>query len=330
MHCEYRRAAQLHTDHTDNMLNTFLKYIPLACLLSLSWYAGHISTAQVDEFLNGQPPPASTETAGTPQGSGHFFDRIASTYDLLNELISLGYQTTWRHAAISRIIPSSSVLDVATGTGDIALAVSAQQPQSRVVGVDPSEGMLELAAKKVKAAGARIGDVELVKGTAEQLAFEKDSFDAVIVAFGVRNFEDRVEGLRQIARVLAANGRFVILEASTPKKKSTPLYMLSRVVLNVVLSVAGVISGDVSAYRYLLNSMDSFPHKDQFIEMLEQAGFDVVEYSRMPPLGFGPELYVAIKRDAPPVASPTEAESEASEDAPSGDGPTDESVHSEL
>lgn len=312
------------------MLNAFLKYIPLACLISLAWYAGHISTAQVDEFLNGQPPPLSAETASTPQGSGHFFDRIASTYDLLNELISFGYQTRWRHAAISKIIPSSSVLDVATGTGDIALAVSAQQPKSRVVGVDPSERMLELAAKKVKAAGARVGDVELVKGTAEQLAFERDAFDAVIVGFGVRNFEDRVEGLRQIARVLATNGRFVILEASTPKKKSTPLYMLSRVVLNVVLSVAGVISGDMSAYRYLLNSMDSFPHKDQFIDMLEKAGFDVVEYSRMPPLGFGPELYVAIKRDAP-LASSTEAGSDtSSEDAPGGNGPTHESVHSEL
>lgn len=271
-------------------------YFSLAIACIVAWYATTISNKQAEQFING---PAG-ENDGVRPGSGQFFDSIASTYDLLNEVISLGYQRSWRSTLVSAIMPAESVLDVSTGTADLAFLLAAEKPVLEVVALDPSVQMLAIAQRKLDAirSSIQISDFKLVEGTAEALPFEDAKFDCVTIAFGVRNFENRLKGLSEIVRVLRPGGRVAILELSAPDDDS----ILSRVrnfgVRYLVPFIAGTVSGRPEAYRYLADSMSKFPSKEEFERLLVEAGLVVQTYQRLPPFRVGPELYIASKPDA--------------------------------
>lgn len=229
-------------------------------------------------------------------GSGSFFDEIAPRYDLLNHVISLGLDTSWRRQAISQSLPSKSLLDVATGTADIALEVAKSHPSTRVVGIDPSPRMLSLARQKISTQPVPLQNLQLIEGTAESLPFDDSSFDAVVCAFGVRNFRDRDQGLREMARVLKPGGKLIVLELSMPSGHGFWDIATRFFVTEVMPRVASWISGNLRAYRYLSASMDAFPRADAFKQILGSAGFAVKRHRRLAPFGQGPDLYTAVKK----------------------------------
>lgn len=263
-------------------------YISVLVVAAIAIYASHISTKQADLFINGP------KTDSARPGSGKFFDSIASTYDVLNQVISLGMHENWRRRAISTITPTTSVLDVSTGTGDIAIALATNR-SVKVTALDPSVEMLRVARRKIELASANIGPVSVVEGVAENLPFADESFQSVIVSFGVRNFQDRQKGLAEMARVLVPEGRLAILELSISNDAGL-LQRVARVFVNgVVPTIGGFISGNKNAYRYLANSMGDFPGKEDFTKMLKTAGLELETYQRLSPFGMGPELYCASK-----------------------------------
>jgi len=220
------------------------------------------------------------------------FDNISSQYDFLNHFLSLGIDIRWRQQAIQHLsaFQPKIILDVATGTGDFALQTLALRP-SRVVGVDISEGMLEVGRKKMK---ARAVDqvIELRTGDSENLPFEENKFDAVIVAFGVRNFENLDKGLSEMLRVLRPGGRLVVLEFSKPT--SFPMKQLYHFYFNHVLPKIGRwISRDAAAYSYLPESVQAFPDGADFVAILNRVGYNSIACK---PLTFGiSSLYTAAK-----------------------------------
>lgn len=201
------------------------------------------------------------------------FSSIAPRYDLLNRLLSLGTDTRWRRSAISRIScrHGGLVLDIATGTGDMALAAAAATDGStRIIGVDFCGAMLEIAAAKIAASDHR-DRIALGIASCESLPFRADTFDSATIAFGIRNVVDRELGLREIARVLKPGGRLVVLEFSTPRSSffKTVYHFYFR---RILPSVGGLFS-DAAAYRYLPDSVSEFPDREKFVDMLAQAGF---------------------------------------------------------
>lgn len=248
------------------------------------------------------PPPAvdppsdpPNTTAGDPprplpqDGSGAMFDAIAERYDLLNRLISLGVDQGWRKRTVAALEVSgpARVLDLATGTADLAVLVARSHPQCRVLGVDPSPKMLAIGQRKVSAAGLS-QRIELTEGDAQALSAADASFDGVTMAFGIRNVPDRPRALSEMRRVTRSSGRVAILELSEPR--SGPLAALARFHMHrVVPWLGGVLSGR-GAYRYLPDSIAAFPSAGLFVEMMRAAGFrDVVAT----PLTFGVcHLYV--------------------------------------
>jgi demethylmenaquinone methyltransferase/2-methoxy-6-polyprenyl-1,4-benzoquinol methylase len=225
-------------------------------------------------------------------GSGEMFDRIAGRYDLLNRMISLGIDQRWRRLTVQALaLPDGArVLDLATGTADLALLIARMHSNARVTGVDPSLGMLEIGRAKVARAGLT-DRIELCAGRAESLPYPDGSFEAVTIAFGIRNVPDRTAGLKEMARVLVPGGRVGILELSEPPKG--PMGSLARLhVHHVVPWLGGVISG-VREYRYLQQSIATFPPAPQFCELMTQAGFHSVTAT---PLTFGVcHLYVGVR-----------------------------------
>ncbi len=201
------------------------------------------------------------------------FDRIAPRYDLLNHLLSLGVDRGWRRRVVRALRRDSprTVLDVATGTGDLAIQTARSIPGARVTGVDLSPEMAAIGERKVARQGLA-ERVEIAVGDASALNFADRTFDAVTCAFGVRNFEDLEGGLREMCRVLRPGGRMAILEFSTPRSKI--FAAVYRFYFHRVLpAVGGVISGDRQAYRYLPSSVDEFPAPDEFLAMMRRAGF---------------------------------------------------------
>ncbi len=201
------------------------------------------------------------------------FDAIAPRYDLLNHLLSMGADRSWRHkvARCVRKASPSTILDLATGTGDLAIMLASECPQSAVTGIDLSEQMLAIGSQKVSQAGLD-QRVTLIPGDAENLPAKDDSFDAVTVAFGLRNFENMVQGISEIYRVLRPNGIVCILEFGMPRNKI--FGTLYRFYFHKVVPVIGrMLSHDKSAYTYLPQSVDEFPYGETFRSMLLQAGF---------------------------------------------------------
>jgi demethylmenaquinone methyltransferase/2-methoxy-6-polyprenyl-1,4-benzoquinol methylase len=236
--------------------------------------------------------PYKKDTSAKKAQVARMFDNISSQYDFLNHFLSLGIDIRWRQQAIQHLsaFQPKIILDVATGTGDFALQTLALRP-SRVVGVDISEGMLEVGRKKMK---ARAVDqvIELRTGDSENLPFEENKFDAVIVAFGVRNFENLDKGLSEMLRVLRPGGRLVVLEFSKPT--SFPMKQLYHFYFNHVLPKIGRwISRDAAAYSYLPESVQAFPDGADFVAILNRVGYNSIACK---PLTFGiSSLYTAAK-----------------------------------
>ncbi len=218
------------------------------------------------------------------------FDEVAPTYDFLNHLLSLGIDNFWRAMAAKKARlftngnPAPAILDVATGTGDLAKAMSGI-PGSKVTGIDLSPNMLSIARKKLPSITFR-------EGCAEKLDFDNDSFDIVSAGFGARNFEDLLQGLKEFHRVLKPGGHALIIEPMIPR--NAILQKLYLVYFKKVLPrVAGLFSKSSFAYDYLPHSVEQFPQDEAFLDILKEAGFSFAEYK---PMTFETSiLYIARK-----------------------------------
>lgn len=205
------------------------------------------------------------------------FDNIATDYDKLNHIMSLDVDKSWRRKAIRRVMECDAagrelkVLDIACGTGDFSIAMAKSVPSAHITGLDISEGMLAVMKEKVYA-GKLDDRISIMTGDGENLPFEDDSFDCVTIAFGIRNFESKEKGLREMLRVLKPGGRLVVLELSMPENPFVR-WCFSLYFLHVTPSVGGRISGDKAAYRYLPASVVNFPKKEEFLAMMSSCGF---------------------------------------------------------
>ena len=202
------------------------------------------------------------------------FDNIAKDYDSLNHIMSLSIDKIWRRKAIKKIkdaCEAPRVLDVACGTGDFSIAIAKAVRKGEVIGVDISKEMLEVMRQKVlKNKLESIISQEV--GDGEALRFPDASFDRVVNAFGIRNFEDRDKGLREALRVLKPGGRLVILELSRPQNKIIR-WFYDLYFLHILPIIGGKVSGDKAAYAYLPASVKAFPGKKEFTDELRRAGF---------------------------------------------------------
>ena len=219
------------------------------------------------------------------------FDNIAESYDFLNHSLSLGMDNIWRKKAIKKLTNNpKNILDVATGTGDFAIS-AAKYTKAQITGIDISQRMLDVGIKKI--AKKKINKrIKLQRADSEKLPFNNNSFDAITVGFGVRNFENLKKGLSEIYRVLKSNGMVAILEPSTPKY--FPFKQLYKLYFHQILPrIGSIVSKDKNAYQYLPNSVKEFPNSNDFIYILEKIGFKKCNYF---PLTFGiVSLYIAIK-----------------------------------
>jgi demethylmenaquinone methyltransferase/2-methoxy-6-polyprenyl-1,4-benzoquinol methylase len=208
---------------------------------------------------------ASSGTLPEPQVQA-MFDRIAGVYDLMNSVMTAGLHHRWRERAadMAALQPGDSALDVATGTGDLAVELSRRVgSEGEVVGSDFSEGMLELARRKAP-------ELRFEHGNALALPYDDDSFDAATVGFGARNFSDLPQGLREMARVVRPGGRVVILEITTPERP--PLSWFFRLWFDRVVPLLGRFAGDSDAYTYLPSSVRRFPGPRDLAAELAGAG----------------------------------------------------------
>ncbi len=200
----------------------------------------------------------------------NMFDKIAFRYDFLNRFLSAGIDVSWRRKAIKELVSihPKNILDVATGTGDFAITSYKILKPEQVTGIDISDGMLEIGRKKVKNLGLD-GQIQLLNGDSEAIFFDDSSFDAVTVAFGVRNFENLEKGLSEINRVLKPGGKLIVLEFSKP---NTPVIKsLYNFYMRFVTPKMGkLISKNNEAYQYLNNSVQKFPESEKFIQILNQ------------------------------------------------------------
>lgn len=239
-----------------------------------------------------QVKPYEKANSGKKEQVTQMFDTIAGNYDGLNRVISLGIDRAWRKKVIAIVCASKAqkVLDIATGTGDLALAL-AQKNIPEVVGLDISAGMLEVGKQKIAKAGFE-NKVTMLVGDSENLPFDNNSFDAITVSFGVRNFENLDKGLQEINRVLKLGGTFVVLETSVPTKFpfKQGYYVYTRLILPLI---GKIFSRDKVAYGYLSKSAARFPFGTAFNNILHKNGFIHAEHK---PQTFGvATIYVATK-----------------------------------
>lgn len=240
---------------------------------------------------------ALPEGAQPNPGSGAMFDQIAGRYDLLNRLMSMGIDQSWRRKTVAALeLPEGArVLDLATGTADLAMMIAKLHPSSNVIGSDPSTQMLAVGIDKVERDG--LSDrVVLEEGDAQALPYDDDTFDGCCIAFGIRNVPDRDAALREMARVTKPGGRVAVLELGEPSVGwLSPIARFH--VRKVVPRLGGMLSG-VKEYRYLQESIAAFPPVEQFAEQMKSAGLEVVDVQ---PLTFGScNLFVATPAEAAP------------------------------
>ena len=205
------------------------------------------------------------------------FDTISNEYDGLNRVISFGIDVKWRNKVVEMVAKSKpeNILDIATGTGDLAISLTSTDAKE-IIGLDISDGMLEVGRKKISSKNLD-GIISMVIGDSEDLPFEDNTFDAITVAFGVRNFEHLEKGLAEILRVLKPNGIFVILETSVP---TNPFYKAGyNVHCKLIMPTIGkLFSKDKVAYSYLSESASLFPYGEALNNILRKIGFINVEH----------------------------------------------------
>ncbi|MEM8846800.1 MAG: bifunctional demethylmenaquinone methyltransferase/2-methoxy-6-polyprenyl-1,4-benzoquinol methylase UbiE [Bacteroidota bacterium] len=236
--------------------------------------------------------PYKDSELGKKEQVRQMFDTISGNYDGLNRIISFGIDVKWRKKVVRLVGEKSpeTIMDIATGTGDLAIALAATGAK-RVVGLDISPGMLEVGKEKVSKKSLD-STIEMVLGDSENLAFENNTFDAITVAFGVRNFENLEKGLGEIFRVLRPGGQFVVLETSVPTK--FPYKQGYAFYTKYILpSIGKLFSKDRSAYKYLSESASVFPHGKDFNNILAKIGFIGIE--NMPQTFGVASIYVATK-----------------------------------
>ena len=237
--------------------------------------------------------PYHDERATKKEQVADMFNNISKTYDFLNHFLSLGIDIIWRKKAINELKQDKPklILDVATGTGDFAFeALSILKPE-KIIGVDISQGMLDIAKQKIAKRGLN-DKFEVRLGDSEKLPFNADEFDAVTVAYGVRNFENLEAGLADIHRVLKPGGKVVVLEFSKPKV--FPVKQLYNFYFSCITPGIGkLFSKDSRAYSYLPESVAAFPDGRSFIALMDKVGFN---NTKSRPLAFGIcSIYIGVK-----------------------------------
>jgi demethylmenaquinone methyltransferase/2-methoxy-6-polyprenyl-1,4-benzoquinol methylase len=246
-------------------------------------------------------PPATelaTELAAPVLGSGAMFDKIAARYDTMNRVLSFGLDRGWRRRTVRALALALGdrprVLDLATGTGDLAIDIARMHPGAQVIGLDPSDQMLAVARKKL--ARRKLTDrVTLVSGDAQHLPYRDGEMDAVTIAFGIRNVPDRLLALGEMARVVRPGGRVAVLELGEPRRGV--LARAARIHTRHVVPRLGALLSGAREYRYLQRSIAAFPPSAEFAALMERAGLRMIEVA---PLTLGVcTLYVATPREEP-------------------------------
>ena len=239
--------------------------------------------------------PADIQKEPKRENVYRMFDRIASRYDLLNRLLSFRQDVAWRNKVVS-LLPEKenlSVLDLATGTGDLILSMSEKSSYFKSgVGLDMAGEMLKYAV--IKAQEKNLSqNISFVRGDAVYIPFENNSFDAVSIAFGIRNVVDVQKSLQEMYRILTQNGKALILEFSLPQNRLVKAGYLFYF-RHILPFIGGIISGDSYAYKYLNQTVESFPYGKEFCTLMEKAGFSIVSEHR---LTFGiATIYEGVKK----------------------------------
>ncbi len=237
--------------------------------------------------------PYKDSQLGKKEQVTKMFDAISKDYDGLNRVISFGIDVKWRKRLVQLLKKEqpNAVLDIATGTGDLAIALT-KTGANKIIGLDISPGMLSVGKEKIKQKNLE-NTIEMIVGDSEKLPFDDASFDAVTVSFGVRNFETLEIGLSEIYRVLNSNGTLAILETSVPTK--TPFKQGYHLYTKYILPVIGkIFSKDNSAYGYLSESAAVFPHGENFNNILRKIGF--IDVTNKPQTFGVASIYLAKKR----------------------------------
>ncbi|MDR0224152.1 MAG: bifunctional demethylmenaquinone methyltransferase/2-methoxy-6-polyprenyl-1,4-benzoquinol methylase UbiE [Myroides odoratus] len=221
--------------------------------------------------------PYKDSQLGKKQQVEQMFDTISGNYDNLNRMISLGTDQGWRRKVLKLVAETNptTILDIATGTGDMAILLSKTNAH-KITGLDLSAGMLEVGRKKIKALNLD-NRIEMIQGDSENLPFEDNSFDAITVGFGIRNFENLEKGLTEILRVLKPNGIFIILETSVPTKFpfKQGYFFYTK---NIMPFMGKLFSKDQDAYKYLSDSAKNFPFGQELNNILVKVGFKTVKH----------------------------------------------------
>ena len=228
-----------------------------------------------------QVTPYNDSTSAKTEQVRQMFDSIAPAYDFMNRAMTMGIDIWWRRLAVKRLkrIRPTSILDVATGTGDFAIQLHNTLHPQHITGVDLSQGMLDEAVRKVKQKGLD-GAITFEQGDCMALRMKDETFDAVTVAFGVRNFEHLLQGYREMARVLKPGGMLCVLELSTP---THPLirWFYDLYTLHIIPWLGSLKSGDKSAYRYLPQSIAAVPQGDDMLQLMRNAGLHEATFKRL-------------------------------------------------
>lgn len=243
--------------------------------------------------MNEKITPYQSQTASKKQQVADMFNNISGTYDFLNHFLSLGIDIIWRKKAIKELkeVNPQLLLDVATGTGDFAFEAIKMLNPEKVIGVDISEGMLQVGRRKIKERGLE-EKFSMLLGDSEGLQFEDNTFDAITVAFGVRNYENLEKGLKDMHRVLKPGGKIVILEFSKPRQ--FPIKQGYNLYFKYVLPLFGkIFSKDKRAYTYLPESVAAFPDGNEFTSLMSKVGYSDTLHK---PLTFGiSAIYTGLK-----------------------------------
>ncbi len=225
------------------------------------------------KYAHDQIVPFKESELSKKEQVADMFNNIAFRYDFLNRFLSAGIDVSWRKKAINelKLLNPSLVLDVATGTADVALLTYKMLGTKKIIGIDISDGMLEIGRKKISEKSLN-EHIKLFNGNSEQLSFEDNHFDGITVAFGVRNFQHLEKGLSEMLRVLKSGGKMVILEFSKPT--TIGISQFYQLYMNFITpSIGKLFSKNKEAYQYLNDSVQAFPEGDTFLKIMNEVGF---------------------------------------------------------